>query len=88
MSHKIFDNDLVAIRKNKVTLVLNKLGYNGMCISELSKLLMYEFLYGYIKSKYGDKSRLLFTDTKSLMHEIKTENIYEDFSNDKEMFYL
>ena len=88
MSHKIFDNDLVAIRKNKVTLVLNKLGYNGMCISELSKLLMYEFLYDYIKSKYGDKSRLLFTDTKSLMHEIKTENIYEDFSNDKEMFYL
>ena len=88
MSHKIFDNDLVAIRKNKVTLVLNKLGYNGKCISELSKLLMYEFLYDYIKSKYGDKSRLLFTDTKSLMHEIKTENIYEDFSNDKEMFYL
>ena len=88
MSHKIFDNDLVAIRKNKVTLVLNKLGYNGMCISELSKLLMYEFLYDYIKSKYGDKSRLLFTDTKSLMHEMKTENIYEDFSNDKEMFYL
>ena len=88
MSHKIFDNDLVAIRKNKVTLVLSKLGYNGMCISELSKLLMYEFLYDYIKSKYGDKSRLLFTDTKSLMHEIKTENIYEDFSNDKEMFYL
>ena len=88
MSHKIFDNDLVAIRKNKVTLVLNKLGYNGMCISELSKLLLYEFLYDYIKSKYGDKSRLLFTDTKSLMHEIKTENIYEDFSNDKEMFYL
>ena len=88
MSHKIFDNDLVAIRKNKVTLVLNKLGYNGMCISELSKLLMYEFLYDYIKSKHGDKSRLLFTDTKSLMHEIKTENIYEDFSNDKEMFYL
>ena len=88
MSHKIFDNDLVAIRKNKVTLVLNKLGYNGMCISELSKLLMYEFLYDYIKSKHGDKSRLLFTDTKSLMHEMKTENIYEDFSNDKEMFYL
>ena len=40
MSHKIFDNDLAAIRKNKVTLTLNKPVYNGMCILELSKVLM------------------------------------------------
>ena len=45
MSHKIFDNDLVAIRKNKVTLTLNKPAYIGMCILELSKVLMYEFHY-------------------------------------------
>ena len=49
MSHKIFDNDLVAIRKNKVTLTLNKPAYFGMCILELSKVLMYEFHYDYIK---------------------------------------
>ena len=78
MSHKIFDNDLVAIRKNKVTLTLNKPAYIGMCILELSKVLMYEFHYDYIKNKYGNNSRLLFTDADSLM--------YEDFSNDKEMF--
>ena len=36
MSHKIFDNDLVAIRKKKVTLTLNKPAYIGMCILELS----------------------------------------------------
>ena len=49
MSHEIFDNDLVAIRKNKVTLTLNKLAYIGMCILELIKVLMYKFYYDYIQ---------------------------------------
>ena len=57
-----------------------------MCILELSKVLMYEFHYDYIKNKYGNNSRLLFADTDSLMYEIKTEDVCEDFSNDKEMF--
>ena len=86
MSHKIFDNDLVAIRKNKVTLTLNKPAYIGMCILELSKVLMYEFNHDYIKNKYGNNSRLLFTATDSLMYETKTEDVREYFSNDKEMF--
>ena len=47
MSQNIFDNKLVAIRKNKVTLILNKPAYVGMCIFELSKVLMYKFHYGY-----------------------------------------
>ena len=55
-----------------------------MCILQLAKLLMYEFHYDYTKNKYDDKSRPLFTDTDSLMYEIKTEDAYEDFSNDKE----
>ena len=59
MSHKIFDNDLVAIRKNKVTLTLNKPAYIGMCILELSKVLMYEFHYDYIKNKNGNNSQTL-----------------------------
>ena len=50
---------------------------------EFSKVLMYEFHYEYIKNKYGNNSRLLFTDTGSLMEEIKTEDVYGDFSNDK-----
>ena len=86
MSDKIFDNDLVAIRKNGVTLTLNKPAYIRMCILELSKVLMYEFHFDYIKNKYGNNSRLLFTGTGSLMYEIKTEDIYGDFSNNKEMF--
>ena len=62
MSLKIFDNDLVVIVKNKITLTLNKPAYIGMCILELSKVLMHKFHYDYMKNKYGNKSRLLFTD--------------------------
>ena len=86
MSHKIFDNDLVAIRKNKATLMLKKPAYTGMCSLELSKVLMYEFHYDYIKNKYGNNSKLLFTDTDSLVYQIKTDDVYEDFSNNKGMF--
>ena len=83
MSHKICDNNLVAIRKSKVTLTLNKPTYIGMCILKLTKVLMYEFHYDYIKNKYVNNSRLMFTDTGNLLYEIKTEDIYKDFSNKK-----
>ena len=73
MSHKIFDNDLVAICKNKVTLMLNKPGYIGMCILELSKVLMYKFYYDYIKNEYDNKSKLLFTDAKQTIVNIKKQ---------------
>ena len=57
-----------------------------MCILELSKVLMYEFHYDYIKNKYGNNSRLLFTDNDSLMYRIKTGGVYKNSSNKKEMF--
>ena len=47
---------------------------------------MYEFHYDHVKNKYDNKSKILFADTDSLMYQIKTEDIYEDFSCDKEMF--
>ena len=55
-----------------------------MCILELSKELMDEFHYDYIKSKYNSKAKLLFAD--SSMYETKTKDVYEDFSREKEMF--
>ena len=82
--YKVFRNDLVVIRKRKVTLTLNKLAYFRKCILELSKVLMYEFHYDYIKNKYVNNSRLLFRETDSLMNEIK--NVFEDFRIDKEMY--
>ena len=57
-----------------------------MCILEVSKVLMYEFHYDYFTNKYDNKSKLSFTVTDSLMYEIKTEDVYEDFSSHKEMF--
>ena len=65
MSHKIFDNNLVVIHKSKLTLKLNKPSYIGIFILELSKVLVYEFHYDYIKNKNESKSKLLFTDIDS-----------------------
>ena len=88
MSQKLFHNDLVVIWKSKILLTVNKSAYGGMCISELSKVLMYKFHCDCIKNKYGNKSRLLFVHTDGLIYEIKTEDVYEDFSKDKKMFDL
>ena len=85
MSHKIVHNNLVAIRKKEVILKLKKPAYVRICILELSKVLMYEFHCDYIKNKYGNNLRLLFTCTDSSMQEIKIEDVFEDFSSNKEM---
>ena len=88
MSHKIFDNNFAAIRKSKLALELNKPAYIGMCILELRKVLMYEFHYDYITNQNVNKSKILFTDTNSLMYEIQTEDVHEDFSSIKEIFMI
>ena len=54
-----------------------------MCKADLSKVLMYEFYYDYIKNKCGNKLRKLFTDTDSFVCEIETENVYSNFSYNK-----
>ena len=49
---------------------------------------MYKFHYDYIRNKNGNKSRLIFTDTDSLVFEIKTEDVYGNFSKDKKIIQL
>ena len=66
----------------KTELTFNKPVYLGMSILDLSKTLMYDFHYNYIKQKYGDKAKLLFTDTDSFMYEIQTEDFYKDIRED------
>ena len=78
----IFSEDLVAIHMKKTKLDFDKPVYLGMCILDLSKTLMYDFHYSYIKQKYGDKAKLLLTDTDSLMYEIQTEDFYKDINGD------
>ena len=86
VSSKIFNENLMAVHKVKETLTLNRPAYVGMYILDLSKMLMYDFHYKYIKRKYDDRARLMFTDMDRLTYEIEAEDVYKDFWNDKEMF--
>ena len=83
---KIFDNNLITIRKCTVTLKLNKPAYVGISILDLSKVFLDESYYYQIKIKNSKNSKLLFTGTGSLMYEIKSEDVHENFSKNKEMF--
>ena len=85
-SRKILnDNDnesLVSVHMKKTSLTMNKPVYLGMSILDLSKTLMYDFHYNYVIAKYGNKAKLLFTDTDSFLYEIQTEDFYKDISGD------
>ena len=84
ISQKVFSKDFVAIHQIKSVLILDKINYVGFSILELSKLLMYKFHYEYVKNKFDAK--LLFTDTDSLVYEIKGKDVYEKSFQDKELF--
>lgn len=79
ISSNIFNENLVAVHKIKEFLTLKTPAYVGMCILDLSETLTYDFHHNYIKSKYGDKAKLLFTDTDSLTYKIKADDVYQDF---------
>ena len=82
---KFFHENLVAVERAKVELMLKQPIYVGFAILDLSKTLMYDFHYNYIKRKYPD-STLLFTDIDSLVYQIQADNVYEDFYAGKHLF--
>ena len=61
---------------------MNKRIYLGMSVLDISKTLMYEFWYDYLKPKYGDKPKLCYTDTGGFIIHVITEDVFEDISND------
>ena len=74
--------DLSIIEMNKTKVKMNKPMYLGLSISEISKLLMYEFWYDYMKPKYGENKKLCYMDADNFIMNIKTEDFYKDIAND------
>ena len=74
--------DLSIIEINKTRVKMNKLIYLGLSILDISKILMYEFWYDYIKPKYGNRVKLCYMDTDSFIMSIKTNDFYKDISID------
>ena len=86
-SSKYISKDLMIIEMRKVEVKMNKPIYLGQAILDISKTLMYEFWYDYIKPKYGDKARLCYMDTDSFVMHIKTEDFYKDIADDVERWF-
>ena len=74
--------DLSIIEMNETKVKMNKPIYLGLSILEISKLLMYEFWYDYMKPKYGNNVKLCYMNTDSFIMNIKTEDFYKDIAND------
>lgn len=83
---KIFSDNLIGVELEKVTVTLNKPIYVGMAILDNSKHLMYDYHYNHMLPKYGNKCKLLFTDTDSLCYSIETEDVYADMKQDSDMY--
>ena len=69
---------------NKTRVKMNKAIYLGLSILDISKILIYECWYDYMKPKYGDNVKLCYMDTDSFVMNIKTEDFYKDIANDVE----
>ena len=84
---KHFSENLLAMEMKKTDVIMNKPVYLGMSMLDISKTLMYEFWYYYIKPKYGDREKLCYTDTGSFVIYVKTEDFYKDIANDVESWF-
>ena len=81
---KFFTENLIAIEMKKTEIIMNKPVFLGLSILELSKILMYESWYDYVKPKYEEKAKLCYMDTDSFIVYIKTDDLHNDIAEDAE----
>ena len=81
---KFFTENLLAIEIEKTQMVVNGSVYLGLSILDLSRTVVYEFWYDYIKPKYGGNAKLCYMDTDSFIVHIKPDDIYKDIAKDVE----
>ena len=79
-----FSKHLFAVEMGKKEITMNKPVYLRQVILDLSKTLMYEFHYDYMRPKYGSKVKLYYMDTDSFVYEIETKDFYRDIAKDVE----
>ena len=77
-----FSKHLFAVEMGKTEITMNKPVYLGQAILDLSKTLMYEFHYDYMRPKYGSKANLCYIYTDSFVYEIGTEDLYRSIAKD------
>ena len=79
-----FSKHLFAVEMGKTEIKINKSVYLRQAILDLSKMLMYEFHYDYMRPRYGSKVKLCYMDTDSFVYEIETKDFYRDIAKDVE----
>ena len=81
---KFFTENLLTIEIRKTQILMNELVYLGLSILDLSKTVMYELWYDYVKPKYDENAELCFMDTDSFIVHIKTDDIYKNIADEVE----
>ena len=74
--------NVLAVEVKKAQILMNKPNYLGLSILDLSKTVIYEFWYNYVKPKYGENTKLCYMDTGSFIVHVKTDDIYKDIAED------
>ena len=85
---KFFKENLLAIEMRKTQILMNKPVYFGLSILDLSKTVMFEFWYDYVKPKYGKNAKLCYMDTDSFIVHVKTDDIYKNIAEDVETRFV
>ena len=78
----LFGENLMGCKMGKIKVVMNKPVYLGQAILDLSKIVLYEFHYNYMKQKYPEGLTLCYMDTDSLIYDIETDDFYKDIAED------